>query len=125
MNDLPASSGSANGQKWQMLGRLDLSKDVPDGAVAAWLARTLNEHDLRAGLFEKMSRAIQDAVIRETQSRGEALPLALVLAVYISPDHPAATLNWGFFITEKVEPPAHRAGSLRRTIELYLYREGG
>lgn len=114
MNDSPLSTD----QNWLTLGELDLPADDTGSAVSGWLARTLDGLNLPPDLLDKLNRAIQGAAGRDA----DGSPLRLV--VYASPENPAVSHNWGFFLIEKFDALAARSGGPRRTIELYLYREG-
>lgn len=120
MNGSPLSTD----QNWLTLGGLDLPADDTGSAVSGWLARTLDGLNLRPDLLDKLNRAIQAAADRDGAPRREAVSAPLRLVVYSSPDHPAVSHNWGFFIIEKFDSLSARSAGPQRTIELYLYREG-
>jgi hypothetical protein len=110
---------------WQTLGDLEVrtGSDI-EGAIQAWLDKTLGPLALPSDLLDRILRSACEAATRALQLEDPGMGFRHIhLLAFSSHSGEAKRQTWGFFRLEKLEA-ATEADSPNHSIEFYLYLEG-
>jgi hypothetical protein len=118
-NDYPVTG-------WQLLGRLNLSRDLDiEPTIHAWLLETLQLINLHMEFFKKLSLSVKSSAVNSLEPHHEKQALDHIhLLLFVRRKQETESRSWGFFHIEKLEGSTNENGPPDHSIEFYIYPDG-
>lgn len=123
MNHIDPSHHHLPKTSWQSLGQLRLTaSSTPDGAIRAWLIKTLSGLNLPGDLVSRLLASMEEATVRAlSPDCVEGQDEYLEIVVLVPTEHASKGHTWGFFRVEKATVDSQNEGPNEHCVEYYLY----